>query len=162
MGCHNQRALKDHTSLENREPAKRPAERPRDLLSAKVIMKAAWAIKNIGLGLGPQCQRMLAVMNVFELRSRLRQAFDKSTAHVQNAFFLVTTIFAVQEAQRMPLGEIALRLRSSMIEQTSEQQVEALVRGSEGRNPKVSDACAFCQARQHPSSVFQLEQGKVL
>ena len=90
---------------------------------------SAWAIKSIGLGLGPKCKRTMAVMNVFELRSRLHQAFDSSTAYVQNAFFVITTILTVQEAQELPLGEIALRLRSSMTEQISEPQVEALIRG---------------------------------
>lgn len=90
---------------------------------------SAWAIKNIGLGLGPTCKRTMAVLNVFELRSRLREAFDSSTAYVQNAFFVLTTIFTVQEAQNLRLGEIALRLRSSMNEQIPEPQVEALIRG---------------------------------
>lgn len=91
---------------------------------------AAWGIRNISLGLGSRCKRTLAVMNVFELRSRLRHAFESSstTAYVQNAFSVITTIFTVQEAQTSSLGEIALRLRSSIKEQTSVPQVEALVR----------------------------------
>lgn len=90
---------------------------------------AAWGIRNISLGLGPRCKRTMAVMNVFELRNRLRHAFkSSSTAYVQNAFSVITTIFTVQEAQTSSLGEIALRLRSSIKEQTSIPQVEALVR----------------------------------
>lgn len=106
---------------------------------------AAWAIKNIGLGLGPKCKRTMAVMNVFELRSRLRQAFNSSAAYVQNAFFVLTTIFTVQEAQNLTLGEIALRLRSSTIEQTSEPQVEALVRDQRASIQKTDRPVVFAK-----------------
>lgn len=106
---------------------------------------AAWAIKNIGLSLGPKCKRTMAVMNVFELRSRLRQAFNSSAAYVQNAFFVLTTIFTVQEAQNLPLGEIALRLRSSMIEQTSETQVEALIRDQRASIQKTDRPVVFAK-----------------
>lgn len=106
---------------------------------------AAWAIKNIGLGLGPECKRTMAVMNVFELRSRLSQAFNSSAAYVQNAFFVLTTIFTVQEAQDLPLGEIALRLRTSTIEQTSEPQVEALVRDQRASIKKTDRPVVFAK-----------------
>lgn len=106
---------------------------------------AAWAIRNIGLGLGPKCKRTMAVMNVFELRGRLRQAFDSSTAYVQNAFFVLTTIFTVKEAQNLTLGEIALRLRSSTVEQTSEAQVEALVRDQRAAIQKSDRPAVFAK-----------------
>ncbi|POS74871.1 hypothetical protein DHEL01_v206732 [Diaporthe helianthi] len=106
---------------------------------------SAWAIRNISLSLGPRCKRTMAVLNVFELRSRLRQAFNSSTAYVQNAFFVLTTIFTVQEAQTMSLGEIALRLRSSTKEQTSVPQVEALVRDQRASIKKTDRPVVFAE-----------------
>lgn len=89
---------------------------------------SAWGTKMIGLGLGPRFNRTIAVMNVFELRSRLKKTFDTSSAHVQNAFFVLTTILTGQETRTLPVGQIALRLRSSLVDQTAEAQVQALIR----------------------------------
>lgn len=89
---------------------------------------SAWGTKMIGLGLGPRFNRTIAVMNVFELRSRLKKTFDSSSAHVQNAFFVLTTILTGQETRNLPVGQLALRLRSSLMDQTTETQVRALIR----------------------------------
>lgn len=82
----------------------------------------------ISLGLGPRFNRTIAVMNVFELRSRLRTTFDNSSAHVRNAFFVLTTILTGDEARTLPIGGIALRLRASLVDQTAEAQVRTLIR----------------------------------
>lgn len=67
-------------------------------------------------------------MNVFELRSRLGQVFDQSLAHVQNAFFVLATILSAQETQNLSIGQIAVRIRSSIAGKTDEAQIQALVR----------------------------------
>ena len=51
-----------------------------------------------------------------------------TAAYVQNAFFVLCTIFSVRELQALPIGQIALRIRASLVEQTTEPQVRALVR----------------------------------
>lgn len=89
---------------------------------------SAWGTKDISLGLGPRFNRTIAVMNVFELRSRLKKTFASSPAHVQNAFFVLTTILTGQEARTLPIGQLALRLRASLVDQTAETQVQALIR----------------------------------
>lgn len=113
--------LKQRAAIEVRQENNSPFISEGDVI-------AAWGTRMISLGLGPRCKRSLAMMNVFELRGRLGEVFDRSLAHVQNAFFVLTTLFSVQEAQNLSVGQIALRLRSSMVEQTDEAQVQALVR----------------------------------
>ncbi len=82
----------------------------------------------VARSLSPTLSRPMAVLNVFELRSRLKQAFHSSAAYVQNAFFVLSTTFTAQDARAVPLGQLAWRLRSSLIEQTTEPQIQALVR----------------------------------
>lgn len=82
----------------------------------------------ISLGFGSLCKRFLAVMNVLNIRNRLRPVFDHSLAHVQNAFFVLTTKVSVQEAQTPSVRKIALRLRTALAEQTDEGRLHVLVR----------------------------------
>lgn len=88
---------------------------------------SAWGAITIDRGLGKR-RRALTVMNVFDMRSRLGSLFDHSTAYVQNAISVATTMFKANESQTLSLGQIALRLRSSLVVQTSEPQIKALVR----------------------------------
>ncbi|KAK4220851.1 putative lysr family regulatory protein [Podospora fimiseda] len=89
------------------------------------------AIKSIASSLGEGSTRSLTVLNVFELRSRFPKSkiFDTSKfAYVQNAFFVLTCILSGQEARKLSLGETALRVRQTVVEQTPEPQVRALTR----------------------------------
>ncbi|KAK3940297.1 hypothetical protein QBC46DRAFT_385795 [Diplogelasinospora grovesii] len=89
----------------------------------------AWGTKMVALGLGPRFTRTMAVMNVFELRGRLKNCFDLSGyAYVQNAFFTLNTILTARDAREQGIGQIALRLRNTLVEQTTEPQIRALVR----------------------------------
>ncbi|KAH8886350.1 hypothetical protein GQ53DRAFT_750620 [Thozetella sp. PMI_491] len=88
----------------------------------------AWGTKMVGLGLGPRSKRTLLAMNVFELRGRLKDVFVAPFAYVQNAFFVLSTMFPAREAQTLPLGKMALRFRTTLQEQTTEPQINALIR----------------------------------
>lgn len=106
---------------------------------------SAWGTKMIGCGLGPRCKRTMVVMNVFELRKRLGTVFDSTKASVQNAFFVLSTIFTVREAQDMSLGRMALRLRFALAEQTAEAQVRALVREQKASMQKTGRPVLFAE-----------------
>lgn len=124
--------------LRQNEPEGTPFISEGDVLSA-------WGTKMIGRGLGPRCKRTMVVMNVFELRKRLGTVFDSTAAIVQNAFFVLTTILTAREAQDMPLGQIALRLRASLVEQTTEAQVRALVREQRASMQKAGRPVLFAE-----------------
>ncbi|KAK4464719.1 hypothetical protein QBC42DRAFT_196226 [Cladorrhinum samala] len=91
----------------------------------------ALGTKSVAASLGQNSTRSLAVLNVFELRSRFPTSniFDTSKfAHVQNAFFILVCIFSGQQARGLPLGQVALRMRQALLEQTTEPQVRAVIR----------------------------------
>lgn len=91
----------------------------------------ALGTKSVAASLGENSTRSLTVLNVFELRSRFPASniFDTSKfAHVQNAFFVLTCILSGQEARKLSLGQVALRMRQALVEQTAEPQIRALVR----------------------------------
>lgn len=68
-----------------------------------------------------------AIYNVFDLRSRLRSAFDRDAVYLQNAILPSVSILSAQETHK-PVGQIALRVRQSIVEQTSETQIRRLMR----------------------------------
>ncbi|ROW06247.1 hypothetical protein VPNG_08069 [Cytospora leucostoma] len=120
-----QKAMDDLPSNDKANSADSTQKHEKPFISEGDVL-SAWGTKMVGLGLGKQSKAMV-VMNVFELRSRLTSLFDQTAAHVENAFFVLTTIFKPYEAQTLSVGQIALRLRSSLVAQTSEPQIKALI-----------------------------------
>lgn len=72
-----------------------------------------------------------AIYNVFDMRSRLGGTFRSDVVYLQNAILPSVSILSSQEAQES-VGRIALRIRQSVVEQTTETQVRRLMRIARG------------------------------
>ncbi|KAK4222512.1 putative lysr family regulatory protein [Podospora fimiseda] len=133
------RAISDLQDAEKKKPA--------PFVSEGDIMTSL-GIKSIASSLGDRSTRSLAVLNVFELRGRFPNSniFDTSKfAHVQNAFFVLTCILSGQEARKLSLGQTALRMRETVVEQTSELQVRALTREHRAALEKTGRPVVFAE-----------------
>ncbi|KAK4168990.1 hypothetical protein QBC43DRAFT_252470 [Cladorrhinum sp. PSN259] len=122
-------ALQQRAKSDLTEPEKKnPQQQTTPFISEGDIITSL-GIKSIASSLGQSNTRSLAIINVFELRSRLSNIFESSKfAYVQNAFSIMTCILSAQDARRLSLGQTALRVRETLVEQTADSQIRTLVR----------------------------------
>lgn len=72
--------------------------------------------------------RPVAFRNAFELRSRLPAVFDASASYIANYILLATTQLSADEALTLPLGQLALRYRNSLLDSLDESQIRGWLR----------------------------------
>lgn len=68
------------------------------------------------------------VCNVFDLRARLLQVFNRGNVYLQNTILPATTVFSRGETASASVGQIALRLRQAIVEQTGDVQARRQMR----------------------------------
>ena len=83
----------------------------------------AWVIRTVA-STYPE-ERPVNTMRLYDMRSRL-PVFDRNTAYVQNLYQMAWALFpSAGEMAKAPLGEVAAKLRSALLAQTTEPQVIA-------------------------------------
>lgn len=88
----------------------------------------AWATRLAASELPMDSARPVMIGTVFELRSRLKSLFQSGGAYVQNLVLSATAILPAKELLGNSLGYVALRIRQTITEQTSEAQIRAQAR----------------------------------
>ncbi|KUI63047.1 hypothetical protein VP1G_10171 [Cytospora mali] len=90
----------------------------------------AWMTRLAAHSLGPRSNRSIAFLNFFEVRSRLPSVFQPAhrAAYVGNFIFASWAHISALDAQKAPLGIIALRYRALLAAQTTEGQIRGLLR----------------------------------
>lgn len=68
------------------------------------------------------------ICNVFDLRGRLEGVFSPAGAYLQNLILPATTVLSREDAAAATTGEVAVRLRQSIADQTSDMQARRLMR----------------------------------
>lgn len=71
------------------------------------------------------------ICNVFDMRKRLGllgSSHSRAKAYLQNLILPSTTLLTTEEAGSLGVSQIALKIRDSIVEQTSEDQVRSLMR----------------------------------
>lgn len=91
---------------------------------------SAWLLRLVCLSsLGRDSTRPVSLSTVVSLRHRLTGGvFDASAAYVNNLVSGATTNLVCRDAVRMPMGQLALRLRASLTEQATEDQLRTAIR----------------------------------
>ncbi|KAG9254337.1 uncharacterized protein F5Z01DRAFT_686952 [Emericellopsis atlantica] len=69
-----------------------------------------------------------AICNVFDLRRRLKATFTPGQTYLQNLILPATVVLSKDEASTATTGQIALRMRQAIVEQTSDAQARRLMR----------------------------------
>lgn len=83
----------------------------------------AWVIRTVA-GTYPE-ERPINTMRLYDMRPRL-PVFEKNTAYVSNVYQMAWALFpSAGDMAKAPLGEIAAKLRSALLAQTTEPQVIA-------------------------------------
>lgn len=88
----------------------------------------AWLTRLTCLGMPADPQQSLAVMNVFDIRSRLPNLFNSPGVYVNNLLAFAVTHLTAGEALTLPLGKLALQFRESLEAQITEGQVRSRLR----------------------------------
>ncbi|KAL8968958.1 MAG: hypothetical protein Q9183_002230 [Haloplaca sp. 2 TL-2023] len=72
-------------------------------------------------------KRPAILMNVFDVRGRLKDCFKSGAVYLQNLILPATVYLPATENASTSFGQIAFRLRKALIEQTSDSQARSLV-----------------------------------
>jgi hypothetical protein len=86
-----------------------------------------WWVRSLYGALGLRTDRTILVNNALNLRTSLHESsMSKDSAYMGNALCMSPTFLQGQQIADEPLGQIALRIRESVAEQRTPEQVEAM------------------------------------
>ncbi|KAF3018006.1 hypothetical protein E8E15_006283 [Penicillium rubens] len=86
-----------------------------------------WWVRSLYGALGLRTDQTILVNNALNLRTSLHESFmSKDSAYMGNALCMSPTFLQGQQIADEPLGQIALRIRESVAEQRTPEQVEAM------------------------------------
>ncbi|KAH7309894.1 hypothetical protein B0I35DRAFT_379559 [Stachybotrys elegans] len=89
----------------------------------------AWGSQMVLLGEGGEPKGTMSINNAFDSRSRLPSRFlAPDSVFLQNMILPTTSVLSREETREASLGIMALRVRESILEQTSTSQVARIVR----------------------------------
>jgi hypothetical protein len=69
-----------------------------------------------------------AIYTIFSVRWRLQNAFNKTSAYMQNTLCPSVVMLSKKDSQEASIGDVALRVRKQLVEQTTDTQVRRLMR----------------------------------
>lgn len=101
------------------------SESPSPFLSDGDLI-TAWCSRNIILSRSEK--RSALIMNNIDIRSRLDKTFSSGASYLGNLYFPASTLFLAGEVLKVSFGQMALRLRQAIVEQSSDTQIRSLVR----------------------------------
>lgn len=73
-------------------------------------------------------KRPAIIFNVFDLRSRLNNTFTRGGSYLQNLILPASVFLPAAEVSTSSFGQIALRLRQAIVEQTTDTQARSLMK----------------------------------
>lgn len=85
----------------------------------------AWWTRKAIQHMSPTSNRTIAIMNIFDLRSRLYDIFE-GRAYIMNAILPTYTLLSASDILQQPLGLVALQIRHTLVKQTTDNQITAL------------------------------------
>ncbi|KAI2710329.1 hypothetical protein CBS147332_6030 [Penicillium roqueforti] len=106
--------------------ASRGKEEPVPFVSESDVL-LGWWVRSLYSALGLRTDQTILVNNALNLRTSLHESFtSNNSAYMGNALCMSPTFLRGHQVADEPLGQIALRIRESVTEQRTPEQVEAM------------------------------------
>jgi len=101
-------------------------EKPTPFVSESDVL-LAWWIRTVNKALGFRADKPILVINALNLRTSSDEVLDSTNdVYMGNALCMSPTMFQGSQIGDESLGQIALRIRQSLAEQRSTEQIEAI------------------------------------
>ncbi|KAH1550971.1 hypothetical protein KXX57_009062 [Aspergillus fumigatus] len=161
--CIPGRCLDEMREQAMHELAQQNKEGPAPFLSESDVL-LAWWLKALIKALNPSPNRLVSLLNVFDIRSTaLQESSSTNTAFITNAALPAITFLRTKEILREPVSFIAFHIRQSLVQQRTLSQIEAFFafdKSASEKHPPVfgePTSVLVCCSNWHRGRFFEVD-----